>query len=103
MSQDEKLIQKAYEYYKNDDFVNAKNFFINAYMYNPNNFIPTLYLSYIEEYNFKKTKNIKSLKEAKYWIKKAYRLSPYNSYVQTQHNDIKNFFLAIKEEKNKKN
>ena len=103
MSQDEKLIQKAYEYYKNDDLVNAKNFFISAYMYNPNNFIPTLYLSYIEEYNFKKTKNIKSLKEAKYWIRKAYRLSPYNSYVQTQHNDIKNFFLAIKEEKNKKN
>ena len=102
ISKEEKIIKKAYSYYLDNDYENAKGLFTKAYMLNPNNFIPALYLSYINEYEFKQNLQKKSLKEARKWIKRANRINSANKYVEKQNNDIKEIFVNLKNEKKNK-
>ena len=102
VSKEEKIIKKAYSYYLDNDYENAKGLFAKAYMLNPNNFIPALYLSYINEYQFKQNLEKKSLKEARKWIKRANRINSANKYVEKQNNDIKEIFVNLKNEKKDK-
>ena len=99
LTKHQKLINKAYLAYLDNNYTVAQNLFVQAYMLNSNNYIPALYLSYIAEHNFKQNKQKDSLKQAKRWIKKAENLNIYDTNVQKQKEDINNLYLAIKLEK----
>ena len=99
VTKDEKLIKKAYSYYLDDNYEMAKEFFGKAYLENKENFIPALYLSYINEYEFKQNQQKKSLKKARRWAKKAYKINPENKFVKKQNDDIKDVITALKEKK----
>lgn len=95
----QKLFIKAYGEYLNNNYVLAQNLFGQAYVLNPNNYVPPLYLSYIHENNFKQTKQKESLKLARRWVNKAEDLNPNDINVQKQKEDIKNLYIARKYEK----
>ncbi|MBR5304321.1 MAG: M48 family metalloprotease [Candidatus Gastranaerophilales bacterium] len=99
LSKEDKLIQKAYLNYTDNNNEKAKELFSQAYLVNPNNFIPMLYLSYINEYDFKQNQQKKSLKSARKWAKKANRIAPENKFVKKQNEDIKTIFINLKEQK----
>ena len=102
ISKEDKLIKKAYSYYLDNDNQKAKDLFAQAYMMNPNNFIPALYLSYINEYDFKQTQQKKLLKQARKWAKKASRLRAENKFVKKQNEDIKEILVNLRVAKKKK-
>lgn len=97
-----KLIKKAYKCYLNNDFNSSKGYFIEAYKTNKENYIPALYLSYINEYEFKQNPSKASLKKAGYWTKKAVKLNPTNIYVNQQKNDMINLVKELKANKKEK-
>lgn len=99
LSKEDKLIQKAYEYYKIDDYENAKAYFLKANKENSKNVIPPLYLSYIEEYNFIQNPQKTTFKQAKLWLKQARRIDSDNEYVKKQKTDLKATLIAIKKSK----
>ncbi len=92
-----KLIQLAYKNYLNNDFNNAENLFKQAFALNQNNYLPMLYLSYINEQYYTETKEKKYLKFARRWIKKAGKIEQ-NAHVLKQQEDIR---LKIKNLKKK--
>lgn len=96
-SKEIKFLKKGYSCYLKNDFDTAKRYFLNAYSLNNKNYIAPLYLSYIEEYNFKISKYQKALKKAKYWSKKAYSINPNDKYVIQQKEDIAEIYKLIKE------
>lgn len=69
----QKVIYKAYAAYLKDDMTKSANLFEEAYKMNKKNYVPCLYLSYINEYNYKKNHNEEALKQAKKWARKAYK------------------------------
>lgn len=77
-SRTEKLINKAYFYYLNEDLENAISYFKKASDYAPNDFIPLLYLSYCYEKN-------NNIKLAKKYIKKARLLNKQDENVIKQY------------------
>lgn len=102
ISKEEKLIKKAYVNYLENNNTEAKDLFEQAYEINHDNFIPVLYLSYINEYEFKINKQKKTLKQAGKWARKAHKLSPENKFVKKQNEDIKEILVSLKEAKKKK-
>ena len=60
-----------------------------------------MYLSYINEYEFKQNSNRKSLKEARYWANKAISINSENVYVQQQNKDVKETVVNLKRNKKK--
>jgi len=68
-----KLINKAYKAYLDDNMKEAAALFEEAYKLDKKNYIPCLYLSYIYEYNYKKTNDKDALKQAKKYAKLAYK------------------------------
>ena len=99
VSKEDKLNKKAYSHYLDNDNEKAKELFTKAYIVNPNNFISALYLSYINEYEFKQTQQKKSLRQAQKWAKKANQINPENKFVKKQYEDIKTIFINLKEQK----
>ena len=96
-TKENKLIRKAYVCYLNNDFDLAKQYFLKAYDINRKNYISPLFLSYIEEYDFKVNRCKKSLKKAKYWVKKAYSINQNDKYVLQQREDIQEIYKRIKD------
>lgn len=101
ISIDEKLIKKAYFYYLDNNYEKSKELFFKAYMVNKENFIPALYLSYINEYEFQQNHLKKSLKKAGRWAKKANKINSENMFVKKQNDDIRQIFIELKENKKK--
>ena len=99
ITREEKLIKKAYSYYLNNDYEMAKELFGKAYLENKENFIPALYLSYINEYDFKQNQQKKSLKNAQKWIKRAVKISSENKFVKKQNSDIKDIIINLRKAK----
>lgn len=87
-SKDNKLMLKGYSYYLKDDMEQAELYFKEAFKCNKTNYMPTLYLSYINEYNYMNSNDLKVLKKAYFWIKKAKKLSPYDKNIISQEKDI---------------
>lgn len=69
----QKVIYKAYSAYLRDDLTKSANLFEKAYKMNKKNYVPCLYLSYINEYNYNIKRNQNDLKQAKKWANRAYR------------------------------
>ena len=92
---DQKLLKKAYYFYTKDNYSMAEQYFIKAFTYNKNNFIPLIYLSYIEEYKFNINKNKKYLKNAKKWINRAFKLCKTNYYINQQKKEISTLLKNI--------
>lgn len=67
----EKALRFAYTAYKMDNFESAIKWFNQAYQMDKKNYIPPLYLSYVWECKYWKTKNKKCLKQSKKWLKIA--------------------------------
>ena len=93
---DEKLVRKAYFHYKNNDFKNAANLFEKAYKFNKKNYLPPLFLSYINEYEFNLNKNKRNLKAARKWIKRALKYNSEDINVKKQYNDIEKIYSELK-------
>ena len=87
-SKDNKLMLKAYSYYLKDDMEQSELYFKEAFKCNKTNYMPALYLSYINEYNYRNSNDLKVLKKAYFWIKKAKKLSPADKNVINQEKDI---------------
>ncbi len=87
--QDLKLIERAYSQYKEKDFINAQTNFKEAYSINKTNYIPALYLSYIDEYNYYKLHDRKLIKKSYHWVKRAKKIKPNDKNVLKQYNDVK--------------
>ena len=69
-------------------------------MINSNNFIPVLYLSYINKYNFKQARQ-KIAQTSKTMGKKANNLMSKNKFVQKQNENVKEIFINLKKRKEK--
>lgn len=78
ISKNEKVLNKAYSFYKKENFNEAIEYFTLAYNNNPNNYIAPLYLSYSYE-------AIGNEKLAKRYIKKARSLKPRDSIIIAQY------------------
>ena len=90
-----KYIEKAYKSYLEDDFISAKDYFEKAFKENPYNYVPALYLSYINEREFLISSDKKALKKAQYWCKKAQKLNLGDKNVTKQEKDIKAEFEKL--------
>lgn len=99
-TKDNILMKKAYKYYLNNDMTSSKDYFTKAFEVNHYNYIPALYLSYINEYEFNINHDKKSLKEAVFWEKKAYKLNPYDRNIIQQKEDLIKVFKETKSKKN---
>ena len=89
ITKEDKLLHKAYLYYISNNIPMAKQYFERAYVVNSNNYITSLYLSYISEYNFYNSGDKKDLKDAKFYSKKAYKLNQNDKFVNKQRNDVR--------------
>lgn len=69
LDKNEKILNKAYSFYKKEDIDSAIKYFLLAYQNNPQNYIAPLYLSYCYE-------NTGDIKSARKYIKKARSLKP---------------------------
>ncbi|MBQ4646817.1 MAG: hypothetical protein IJB79_05675 [Candidatus Gastranaerophilales bacterium] len=74
----QKLLSKAYFYYKKEDIKKAIEYFSKAHETSPNNYIAPLYLSYAYEFE-------NDIKLAKRYIKKAKALNPKSEEVIKQY------------------
>ena len=59
ISREEKILNKAYSFYKNGDFLNSIEYFKKAYDKNPNNYIAPLFLSCCYEKLYEQNNNQK--------------------------------------------
>ncbi len=84
VTEQQKIIYKAYSSYLNDDMTQSAKLFEQAYKADKKNYIPCLYLSYINEYNYKKYRDEKNLKQAVKWAKRAYRKHNTDKYTIKQ-------------------
>lgn len=92
----QKIIEKAYSAYLKDDMQKSAELFENAYKIDKKNYIPCLYLSYINEYNYKKTKNEEYLKKAYKWSKRAYKKRSADKNTIKQKLDIESIYALLK-------
>ena len=84
----QKIIYEAYEAYLNDDMNKSLKLFEEAYRQDKKNYIPCLYLSYINEYQYKQNPNKDNLKQAKKWANKAYKKHSVDKNTIKQKTDI---------------
>lgn len=77
----QKILEKAYGEYSKENFNNAIKFFLKANEYNPEDYIPLLYLSYCYE-------NIDDIKFAKRYIKKAKKLKSKDKNILEQYKSL---------------
>ena len=89
LSLSDKLINKAYICYLNRNFNESSKYFKEASMINKTNYIPALYLSYIDEYKFLETLDKQFYKSSVYWAKKANRLNPNSIDTNSQLSELK--------------
>ncbi len=89
LSLSDKLINKAYICYLNQNFDESSIYFKEASIINKSNYIPALYLSYINEYKFLETLDKQFYKSSVSWAKKAYRLNPNSIYTNSQLSELK--------------
>ncbi len=94
--QDLKLLEKAYFQYREKDFDSAQANFEQAYSINKTNYIPALYLSYIDEYNYYKLHDRKLIKKSYHWVKRAKKIKPNDKNVLKQYNDVKTVIKSKK-------
>ena len=95
VTEQQKVIYKAYSEYLKDDFTTPAELFEKAYYLDKKNYIPCLYLSYIYEYNYKKTQDKKALKTAKKWAQRAYKKHADKNTIK-QKLDIEAEYAAVK-------
>lgn len=96
---EDKLLKKAYECYLDNDMSMSKKYFQDAFKINSKNFIPALYLSYINEYEYMQNHNKKSLQTAALWAKKASKINPNDKNITKQKQDIIEDFKELKKRK----
>ena len=81
-------IRIAHMSYKNKEMDKASKCFEVLTEITENNYIPYLYLSYINEYNYKLTQKKKFLRKAKKYIKTAHSIDSNNKHVLNQMKDL---------------
>lgn len=90
-TQDSKLSKKGYIDYKNDELESAQSNFTKAFKINSSDYVSALYLSYINECLYNKNHDKKTLKKAKYWANKAYKIEQ-NKNTTKQKEDLSSLY-----------
>lgn len=98
INEQQKVIFKAYSAYLNDDISQARKLFEQAYSIDKKNYIPCLYLSYINEYDYNKTKNEEFLKQTKLWANRAYKKHSADKNTIKQKMDVESLYKSKSQE-----
>ena len=88
ISREEKILNKAYSFYKNGDFLNSIEYFKKAYDKNPNNYIAPLFLSCCYEKLYEQNNCKKDYTMARKYIKIAKTNNPKNEDVIKQYKNL---------------
>lgn len=81
----------AHMSYKNKEMKKSHKYFKKLTKINKEDFVPYLYLSYIAEYNYKKTNKNKFIKIAKKYIDIAYSIDNKNKYIINQKEELNKY------------